>query len=147
MNSITRSITVSCSVEHAFEIFTARIDAWWPPGHRRFDQSRLILEPHVGGAFVERTDDGREHRLGDVLEYAPPHRLRYTWYPGAGTGPTEVDISFTSVADATRVDVVHREAESGLGEEWPQRAELFTRGWGVVLPAFATYLATPGASS
>ena len=42
---VLRQITVACSVEHAFRVFTAKLDLWWPPGHRKFSGSSLALEP------------------------------------------------------------------------------------------------------
>ena len=35
--AIRRSVTVNCSVEHAFETFTERIHEWWPLGKHSID--------------------------------------------------------------------------------------------------------------
>ena len=142
---LVREVRVRCSIEHAFDVFTQRIDLWWPPAHRRFEASRLYLEPTVGGRFVERSSTGEEFTLGAVLECDPPHRIAYSWYPGAIQEPTHVAIRFTEEGAETRVSVVHSEGQSALGEHWPQRVELFERGWRHVLAAFSEHLAESSA--
>ncbi len=138
---IERTLHVRCGVEHAYDVFTRRLDAWWPVGHRRFEGSTLTLDPQPGGRFVERAPDGREALLGEVLHAERPHALTYTWHPGALTAPTEVDIRFTADGDRTRVDVTHREAGAAMGERWPDRAILFARAWSHVLPAYIAHIA------
>jgi hypothetical protein len=59
---LRRSMRVRCPIEHAFLAFTDRIDQWWPPGHRRFEGSRLFLEAVAGGRFFERSPGGEEAR-------------------------------------------------------------------------------------
>jgi uncharacterized protein YndB with AHSA1/START domain len=128
---------VRCSVEHAFAVFTARIDAWWPSGHRHLPDARLTLEGRVGGRFFERGADGREHELGEVTRWEPPHRVAYTWHPGALTRPTAVEVRFSAQGATTRVEVTHAEGDANLGEAWPTRAQKFDAAWRHVLPAFA----------
>jgi hypothetical protein len=134
---LVRQIEVRCSTDHAFEVFTQRVHLWWPPGHRKHADSRMVIEGRVGGRFFERTPSGNESELGTVLLWEPPQRVRYSWWPGANAKPTEVDVVFRAAGDVTRVEVTHSEGASGLGELWPERVKLFERGWGAVLPAFA----------
>lgn len=143
---LRRTVRVRCPVSHAFEVFTARLDLWWPPGHRRFGTSQLFLEARVGGRFFERSATGEEARLGEVIRCEPPHRITYTWYPGAISGPTEVDVRFTDEGAHTVVEVTHSEGQSQLGDAWPQRVTLFGRAWGHVLPAFVDFLNQEGSS-
>lgn len=137
---LRRTVRVRCPLAHAFDVFTSRLDLWWPPKHRRFAASRLFLEAREGGRFFERSASGEEVRLGEVLRCEPPHRITYSWYPGAVQGPTEVDVRFTEDGEHTVVEVIHSEGQSALGEAWPQRVELFGRAWAHVLPAFAGFL-------
>ena len=54
---------VDCPVEHAFEVWTGRIDQWWPRDHTVSAEERLSvvlegrpgggLEPHGGGRVTE----------------------------------------------------------------------------------------------
>jgi uncharacterized protein YndB with AHSA1/START domain len=135
--SLERVLRVHCSLEHAFAVFTQGVDLWWPRGHRRDEDSRLVLEPEVGGRFLERAASGEERELGRVLLCDPPHRISYTWHPGAVTGPTRVDVSFAEDGADTVVRVVHSEGDAAVGDAWPERAALFARGWDLVLPSYA----------
>jgi uncharacterized protein YndB with AHSA1/START domain len=139
---VVRSVNVDCTLHDAFVTFTARIDLWWPAAHRRFPESVMVLEPWTGGGFFEKTHDGQEVRLGEVLRFEPPHRLAYTWYPGAIQKPTLVEVSFVQENESVRVTVTHAEDKSALGVEWPKRAERFATSWDAVLPAFAQLLAS-----
>ena len=132
--SIRHEVRVRCSVMHAFETFTSRVDLWWPPSHRRFDVSELRIEPGVGGRFVERAATGEEHALGEVLRWEPPDRLTYAWRPASVGGPTHVDVRFVEDGDETLVEVTHLEGETTA---WDEKVALFQRAWGAVLPAFA----------
>ncbi len=138
--ALKRSVRVRCPIDHAFAVFTDRIDLWWPSSHRMLDNSRLQMEARPGGRFYERTSAGDEKNLGEVLVWQPPHRVTYTWYPGAVDGPTQVDVQFTPDGDFTVVDVTHAEGDSRLGELWQQRVKKFASAWSDVLPAFVTYL-------
>jgi uncharacterized protein YndB with AHSA1/START domain len=138
---VVKSVRVDCPIHDAFLSFTARIDLWWPTSHRRFRSSVMVLEPWTGGGFFEKSADGQDVRLGDVLRFEPPHTLAYTWFPGAIAKPTLVRVNFVEEPEAVLVTVTHTEGESALGDEWPQRAVKFTKSWEVVLPAFASFLA------
>ena len=138
---LQRTVQVRCPVSQAFIAFTEQINLWWPRGHRRFAQSELRLEARVGGRFYERSQAGEEVRLGEVLVCDPPNRIVYSWYPGAIDNPTRVDVRFVGEGTLTRVEVTHGEGASGLGDAWPERALLFERGWSLVLPAFAEFVA------
>lgn len=139
---VVKGIRVECPIHDAFQTFTARIDLWWPIAHRRFRDSVMVLEPWAGGGFFEKSQDGQEVRLGDVLSIEPPHSLVYTWFPGAVAKPTLVQVSFVEGPDAVMVTVTHSEGGSLLGEEWPKRAVRFAKSWEEVLPAFAEFLAS-----
>src|SRR5208283_6012145 len=102
--------------------------------------SVMVLEPWTGGGFIERSPNGKEVRLGEVLRFDPPRSVVYTWYPGAIGKPTLVQVTFVQEPDAVLVTVTHGEGESALGEEWPRRALRFTTNWDIVLPAFAAFL-------
>ncbi len=136
---VVRKIRVRCPLGHAFDVFTARLDLWWPKSHRRFERSALHLEAALGGRFYERADSGEEVELGQVVRCEPPHRITYTWRPGAVKGPTEVDVRFAADGENTWVEVVHAEGQSDLGALWNERCSLFERAWDQVLPAFVEF--------
>ena len=62
---------VRCPVERAFEVWTARIDRWWPADHTVSVDSGLtvVLEGHPGGRIFERTTAGVEHEWGWVTAW------------------------------------------------------------------------------
>ena len=134
------SIRVRCSVERAFDTFTAQIDLWWPPGHKRFDTSQLVFEPRLGGRLYERAQTGEENRLGDVLHWEPPFRVMYSWYPGSNVGPTTVDVRFRVDGDATVVDVAHLPGQSEFDRPWPIEAQKFVGAWNTVLGALHAFI-------
>ncbi len=137
---LIRTIFVECDIEHTFNVFTQRIDQWWPQGHRRLRDSTLYLETTQGGRFFEKTESGEEFKLGDVLECERPSGISFSWFLGAIKTPTRVDISFQANGEGTFVTVRHSEAESALGDLWPQRVSLFEKGWTAVFAAFISHL-------
>src|ERR1700690_2329500 len=84
---VMRTITVECSPEDAFRIFTERIADWWPlRTHSVYhkDAETVLIEPAVGGRILERSRSGEESSWGEILVWEPPHRLACTWHPGYG---------------------------------------------------------------
>lgn len=147
MDAIRKQVRVRCSVEHAFEVFTRRVDDWWPRGHRRFDDSVLRLEGGVEGRLVEVSRSGEEHELGGVLAWEPPHLLRFAWRLGAPPqAPTLATIRFTEEGELTLVAVEHVEGPHAL-PDWTATSALFARGWTHVLAALADQLAAAGSGS
>ena len=126
---VVAKIEVRCSLAHAFEVFTSKVDMWWPARHRKFDTSVLRFERRLGGRFFERSPTGEENDFGQIVAWEPPNRFAYTWYPGAIDKPTEVGVTFRHISDVTAVTVNHTEAKSELGEAWAN-----------VLPAFKEFI-------
>lgn len=130
--------SVACPVEHAFEVWTRRIDAWWPHDHTMSGrpEARVVLEPQVGGRIYERAPDGAEHEWGQVTAWEPPHRLAYRWHLGRDSSEaTEVVIRFVADEGATRVEIAHTGWDR-LGSDaltWRERNQA---GWSTLLPHF-----------
>lgn len=136
---LTRTITLKCDVAQAFDVFTDKIDLWWPRGHRKSADGALRLQPIAGGALVDRSADGSEWRMAEVAEIDPPTLLKLDWYPGSPASPTSVEIRFAPAPQGTTITVTHRpllETKS----IWPQRVALFTKGWEAVLPALKQFI-------
>jgi uncharacterized protein YndB with AHSA1/START domain len=138
--TVRKSVTVVCSVEHAFATFTEGIDAWWPlsthsVGKRR--ARRAVVEGKTGGRIYEVWDDGAEHEWGSVLVWEPPRRVVYSWQPNPERpAPTEVEVRFVSEGDGTRVELEHRGWER-LGDVAAEAREGYESGWDTVLGAYA----------
>jgi hypothetical protein len=90
------NVDVACPVDHAFRVWTAKIDSWWPVQHTvsgRTD-AQIVLERHVGGRLLELLPDGTEHVWGEVTVWQPPHEPAYRWHIGRpATQATDVHIS------------------------------------------------------
>jgi uncharacterized protein YndB with AHSA1/START domain len=143
VNEVRFSVDLRCPPAHAFQVFTDRVDGWWPQGHRRIPGSTLRCTPGRGGALVERGPDGRELILGRVTEWAPPRAIAFEWLLGAPPeAPTSVTVSFEDLDAGTRVTVVHREGARPL-PDWSRTVALFERGWNAVLTALQVAVENP----
>ncbi len=143
--AVAESIRVNATPEEAFDYFTSRIGEWWPLDKASYGGDRakeIFLEPRVGGRFFERFVDGDELQAGSVVECDPPDRIIFTWRTADWEGETEVEVTFTPVADGTRVDLTHRGFER-IGPAGPDVAAGFRGGWPGVMAAFATKLDSP----
>ena len=133
---LVRRIALACPVDHAFSVFTDKIDLWWPRSHRRNRDASLTL---TRDALMERAPDGTQWMMARVTSIEPPHRLSLDWYPGSPAAPTSVEIEFAAEGDGTVATVTHRpllETKS----IWPQRVANFTGGWDAVLPALKRHI-------
>jgi uncharacterized protein YndB with AHSA1/START domain len=127
-------------------VFTAGMRRWWTKGHsiNTSPQQDVIVEPHEGGRWYERGEDGSECQWGHVIEWDPPRRLLLAWQIGADWRfdpalVTELEIRFTPEGpNATRIDLEHRNLDR-FGEKAAEtRASLDSAGgWTGLLTAFA----------
>lgn len=140
VESIHKTVTVSCSVEHAFETFADGIGSWWPLKTHSVggdNTETAIMEPRVGGRLYERMADGSEVDWGTVLAWEPPHRLVLSWQPNpTSPTPTELEVRFTDEGGSTRVDLEHRGWE-GLGDLAAQARSEYAKGWPTVIGHYA----------
>jgi uncharacterized protein YndB with AHSA1/START domain len=137
MDPLELTFSVDCPPERAFELWAERTSLWWPSGHSVSADPGLTVtfEPRPGGRIYERTSDGTEHDWGEVLDYEPPHRLRYLWHLRFDrSDATEVEVTFTPLGPGTEVAIVHSGWER-LGAVAEERRERNRRGWsGVIEP-------------
>ena len=136
---IRRSITVECSPERAFEVFTQQLSRWWPV--ERFSLAagsdvaveRIVMEPFDGGRIFEVQTGGGEASWGTVLTWDPPRRLVMAWKPNTTPHPpTEVEIRFAEGLDGlTQVELEHRGWER-LGEDATESHASYAQGWPLV---------------
>lgn len=134
------SITIRCTVEHAFRAFTTKVDLWWPRSHRRFENSSFSLDTSVGGRLVETGADGTAMTFGEVVSCDPPNKIQLSWHPGKIKFPTEVTITFVQQGELTTVQVVHSEGMGELGPQWDERVALFSTGWSAILTALTRFV-------
>jgi uncharacterized protein YndB with AHSA1/START domain len=136
--TVRKSVTVNCSQERAFDVYTAGISSWWPleshsmGGERAVD---AVFEAGVGGRLFERLADGEEHEWAKVLVWEPPHRFVMDWHVNPENPTTEVEVTFTAEGDSTRVDLEHRGWER-FGDGASEAFGSYNAGWEPVLACF-----------
>jgi hypothetical protein len=60
-NAVRKSMSVQAPRAIAWRVFTEKMSSWWPLGHYKIGKARAveaIIEPHVGGRWYERGEDG-----------------------------------------------------------------------------------------
>jgi uncharacterized protein YndB with AHSA1/START domain len=145
--SVKKSITVNASVAHAFDVFTAGYDSWWPRSHHigKSPMREAIIESGVGGRCYTKQEDGTECDWGEILAWDPPHRLVLAWkithewgYEPDAAKASEVEIRFTPQdGGGTRVDLEHRHFERmGPGGETMRTGVSGPGGWSTLLDVF-----------
>ena len=141
------SFDIACPPEHAFEVWTARLSAWWPKGHSASGDpdTEITLEPRLGGRIFERTPDGTEIDWGEITSWDPPSGLGYLWHINRDrSDATDVEIRFVDRGDGTtRLDIVHSGWER-LGERGSSWREANTAGWSAMVPNFIRYVEAAG---
>ena len=119
--SVKKSIIVNATLEHAFDVFTAGFDSWWPRSHHigKSPMEKAVIEMRVGGRCYSTQVDGTDCDWGQILEWDPPHRFVLAWqithewgYQPDLSKSSEVEIRFTAQpGGGTRVDLEHRHFE------------------------------------
>ncbi len=119
--TVQRSVMVKADVEHAFDVFTAAFDTWWPRSHHigKKPLQKAVIESQVGGRCFGREADGTECQWGTVTTWDPPNRLVIAWqidpnwqFDADLSRASEVEVRFTAEAGGmTRVALEHRNLE------------------------------------
>lgn len=137
---IVKTRHLSAPPDKAFDLFTNRIDEWWPTvthSVSNAEAAEVRLEPGVGGAIVELTPDGEKHEWGRITEWEEGRRVAYSWYPGRTAElATHVEISFRPSAGGTEMILIHTGWEI-RGDEAEQVRDGYDTGWDIVLEAYA----------
>ncbi len=133
------SYEIDCPRDHAFTVWTTRLSTWWPKGHSASGDpdTRVVLEPRLGGRIYERTSDGTEIDWGEITLWSPPSKLAYAWHIARErSDATDVELTFVDLGDGrTRLEIVHGGWER-LGTEGLAWREANTSGWGVLIPEY-----------
>jgi uncharacterized protein YndB with AHSA1/START domain len=144
---VRKTVTVKASQQHAFEVFTAGFDSWWPRSHHigALPMKKTIMQGHVGGRCYSEQIDGSECDWGEITLWEPPRRLVIAWkinihwqYEPDSAKSSEVEVRFTPLSDGTtRVDLEHRNfARMGTGWETMRGMVDSAGGWSGLLSTF-----------
>lgn len=143
---VRKTIRVAVAPQRAFDTFTSGMHRWWPLEHSLLKAPRaaIVLEPRVGGAWLERATDGSECPWGHVIAWEPPSRVLLAWqldgeWKFNADFSTEVEIRFVAEGPAaTRVELEHRDIEKYGAHIEAARAALDSPGgWEGGLRRFA----------
>ena len=146
---VRKSIRVNAPPQRAFDIFTDGMTRWWPRQHTIGSSpiQQVVVEPRVGGRWVEVGEDGAECQWGRVLSWDPPARLVLAWQINTQWRfdpdlVTEVEVRFSVDAGGTLVELEHR--LDGYGEAADRMRQVFDspQGWDGSLAAFTEAVAS-----
>ena len=146
-NSVRKAVSVQAPPAVAWRVFTEQMGSWWPLANYKIGKANAVdavIEPHVGGRWYERGDDGSTCDWGVVLSWEPPSRLVLSWDISADWQPdptlkTEIEVHFIPVGkDGTRVELEHRLLDRYGARRDEMRRIFDTEGdWGRLLEVFA----------
>jgi uncharacterized protein YndB with AHSA1/START domain len=141
ITSIKKELIVETSQEIAFEVFTEKMDLWWPRTHHigKSPMVELILEPVLNGRWYSRHEDGSEANVGHILKWEPHSRIVLAWQVNGDFkfDPeliTEVEICFIPEGpESTKIKFEHRDLDRLGGGK---AVESMDEGWGMILELY-----------
>jgi uncharacterized protein YndB with AHSA1/START domain len=148
---VRREVTVDVDIERAFEVFTRRLDAWWPHDSHHIGQMPAIavVEPRVDGRCYSLAEDGTQCDWGRVLEIEPPALFRFAWlltpqwqFEPDPDKASDVTVTFEAVtAERTNVTLTHANFDryASGGETMRQQVD-GAGGWGALVEAYAGFV-------
>jgi uncharacterized protein YndB with AHSA1/START domain len=154
--AVRREVTVDVPIDRAFDVFTRRLDAWWPHESHHIGPTPAIavLEPRVDGRCYSLAEDGTQSDWGRVLAFDPPHRLRFAWLlrpdwqfePDAAKA-SDVTVTFSALSPSqTHVTLVHagfeRYGDAAGGASMRDQVDS-AGGWGTLVDRYAHLVAQP----
>jgi hypothetical protein len=141
---VKKSVHVKAPIAHAFEVFTSGLTRWWPLDHGvgKKPIQKVLMEPRLGGRWLEIAQDGTETSVATITLWEPPHRFVMLWQVNAKWQPdatmkSEVDVRFTADgAEATHVEVIHHRFETMGAEAGASMRKDVDGGWPGLLALF-----------
>src|SRR5260370_25777956 len=142
---VTKTVRVKATMAHAFEVFTTGLTRWWPHDHGvgKKPIKKVLMEPRLGGRWLEISEDGTQTSVATITVWQPPHRLVMLWQINAQWKPdaamkSEVDVRFTADGtDATEVELVHHKFETMGAEAGASMRKDADGGWPGPIERFA----------
>jgi Activator of Hsp90 ATPase homolog 1-like protein len=144
---VRKTVVVRATPDKAFEVFTARIDRWWPKTHNIGGAPILetVIEPFVGGRWFTKCADGTQVVVGHVRVWQPAERLVVSWEINAQwksdarvAFASEVDVRFLAQGPgSTRVELEHRDFERMGAADGETMRNNVNGGWPTILELFA----------
>jgi hypothetical protein len=135
---VRHEVVVGLEPDRAFALFTGQVGAWWPMNTLSVHGSagRVAFEGDAAnpGAppsrLVEHHPDRPREVWAEVIDWAPPRRLRLSWHPGTPADEaTDLLFVFGAEGSMTRIALEQTGWEGGpdpedavamYEERWPQ---------------------------
>jgi uncharacterized protein YndB with AHSA1/START domain len=144
--AVRKSVRVKAPIERAFEVFTSGLTRWWPNQHGvgKKPIEKVLMEPRLGGRWLEICEDGTETQVATITHWEPPHRMVMVWQVNAQWKPdvtmrSEVDVRFTADgSEATLVELVHHKFETMGAEAGASMRKDVDGGWPGLLERFVS---------
>ena len=141
---VRKTVRVKAPIAHAFAVFTGGLTRWWPfdRGVGKKPIKRVLMEPRLGGRWLEISDDDTETSVATITVWEPPHRLVMVWQINAQWKPdpamrSEVDVRFLADGpDATRVELLHHKFETMGAEAGASMRSDVDGGWPGLIECF-----------
>jgi len=141
---VRKTVHVRVPIEHAFEVFTSGLTRWWPYDHGvgKKPIKKVMLEPRLGGRWLEISEDGTETSDATITVWEPPHRFVMLWQINAKWQPdqsmkSEVDVRFVAEGpQATRVELLHHKFETMGAQEGASMRKDVDGGWPGLMQRF-----------
>jgi len=141
---VRKTVHVKAPIEHAFEVFTSGLTRWWPNNHGigKKPIQKVLMEPRLGGRWIEIAEDGTETSAATIILWEPPHRFVMVWQVSAQWKPditmkSEVDVRFVAEGrEMTRVELLHHKFETMGAEGGTAMRNAVDGGWPGLLQRF-----------
>jgi hypothetical protein len=127
---VVKTITVRCAPATAFRVFTSEIGQWWPLADFSLGApTDCHFEPYIGGRLYQADQAGVEVTWGQVLAWAPPHGMAFSWLVKCTPEEAQrIDVRFRPVETGTEVTLTHAGWDK-LKTGGAERREAYNGGW------------------
>jgi len=142
---VRKSVRVKAPVTRAFDVFTSGLSRGWPLDHGvgKKPIAKVLMEPRLGGRWLEISEDGTKTSVATITLWEPPHRLVMVWQINAQWKPdvamkSEVEVRFSADGpNATLVDLLHHKFETMGAEAGASMRHDVDRGWPGLIERYA----------
>ncbi len=107
---IVHELSLTCTPERAFHVFTHEIGNWWDPAYssNADTYAAITIDPRMRGQITERHLDGSEHDWGEVLAWEPPTRVAFSFSLAQDRAfPTLIRATFVPSDEGTLLTFEH----------------------------------------
>jgi hypothetical protein len=148
---VQKRVHVRAPIDHAFDVFTRGLTRWWPHTHGVGGKpiKTVLLEPKLGGRWLEIAEDGTQTPVATITLWEPPHRFILLWQIDAQWKPdaamrSEVDVKFFAESpEVTRVELLHHKFETMGSEAGASMRRDVDGGWPGLLQRFVAEAERP----